>query len=171
MEVPIISRIISKLAELGESDDWRNLKALPREVISKRKLDSLQSEVLEEINKQLAVEPQAVFYCHKYIDAKFNKTDFDVDTYFLNAQNEIDRKYAEGIGELLAEFADYKELIQEIKDDMSRMNYVAHNLTPNIPIEPQKDTMHSYQTLEQRINDLPPEISWQQIEEKLNEKD
>lgn len=156
-----------------ETVDWRDLDALPTEIVSKEELDNLQNEVvseIESIQKEAILEssatdtqkPQSLYYYHKYIDAKFNKGDFDVDTYFIKKQNLIDRKYAEGISDLKDEFTGYRELIERIKEVDQRLRRKVNKLDPasNKDLE----TVGIYDDTEKMtelVNSIPETIDWE----------
>lgn len=158
--------------------NWRDLNALPREIVSKKELDKLQKEVVEELahlqndtTKQIeehpTAKPQTLYYYHKYIDAKFNKGDFDIDTYFTQKQNIIDQKYAEGLGDIKSEFTGYKELIDEIREVDQRLRRKINKLDPtsNIDLEAIGTYDDSIELLRQ-INELPEEINWNNLKEE-----
>ena len=173
-------KIFNKKKEFDDDvdADWRNLNALPREVVSKKELDSLQKEVINElealqretvaqIGDRATAKPQTLYYYHKYIDAKFNKGDFDVDTYFTQKQNIVDQKYAEGLGDIRAEFTGYKELLDEIREADQRLRRKINKLDPSSDIG--LDSVGTYDDsvrLLEVINELPEEINWNEFEEK-----
>lgn len=156
-----------------ELTDWREISALPKDVVSKKELDALQKEVVDELeslqsseNTQGIAKPQTLFYFHKYIDAKFNKNDFDIDTYFAKKQNIVDQKYAEGIGDLKAEFTGYKELIDEIKEVDRRLRKKVNKLDPTSQVD--EDALPTYddsELLQKHISELPEDIEWTKLEE------
>ena len=159
--------------------DWRDLDALPREAVSKSELDTLQKEVVDELERLQAdtiaqagessiAKPQTLFYYHKYIDTKFNKSDFDIDTYFSKKQNIVDRKYAEGLGDVEAEFTGYKELISEIHKVDQRLRRKVNKLDPNSQVD--LDAPGTYDDsveLLNQINDIPKELDWNKYGEKM----
>ena len=161
----------------NEIEDWRDLEALPEEVVSKKELDLLQKEVIIELEHvqasakksgdgELTAEPQALFYYHKYIDAKFNKNDFDVETYFARKQNIIDRKYAEGLGELNQEFTGYKELLEEISEYEQRFRRKTNELDPESKMDLEAPgTYDDSAKLLEQIKLLPNEINWEKQKE------
>lgn len=167
-----IKRHFSK-KEKDELADWREVSALPKDVVSKKELDTLQKEVVGELeslqneeNAQGIAKPQTLFYFHKYIDAKFNKSDFDIDTYFAKKQNIVDQKYAEGIGDLKAEFTGYKELIDEIKEVDRRLRKKVNKLDPTSRVD--EDALPTYddsELLQKQISELPEDIEWIKLEE------
>ena len=154
---------------------WRDLDALPTEIVSKSELDSIQSEVvseIESIQREAIIEssatdtqkPQSLFYYHKYIDAKFNKGDFDVDTYFTKKQNLVDRKYAEGLSELKDEYTGYKELIEEIREIDQRLRRKINKLDPASSKD--LETVGTYDDttkMTELINSIPENIDWEEV--------
>lgn len=157
--------------------DWRDLDALPKEVISKKELDELQEEVIMELdrlqrdtvaqmNDSPTAKPQTLFYYHKYIDAKFNKSDFDVDTYFSKKQNIVDQKYAEGLGDIRSEFTGYKELLNEIHEVDQRLRRKINKLDPTSSIDLEAiGTYDDSALLLEQINELPEELDWSRFKE------
>ena len=160
----------------ADKNDWRNTDLLPQEVLTKKELDSLQQEVLNELNSlQVATierfgatdsdKPQTLFYYHKYIDSKFNKNEFDVDTFYAKKQDVIDRKYAEGLGDVNSEFTGYKELIEEIKEVDQRLRRKTNKLDPesNIDID-LKCLYDDSERIEEQIKKFTNEIDWASLE-------
>jgi len=152
--------------------DWRDLNSLPKEAVSKKELDALQKEVVEELEKlqeeaiqkageTSSAKPQTLYYYHKYIDAKFNKGDFDIDTYFTRKQNIIDQKYAEGLGDIKSEFTSYNELLDEIREVDQRLRRKINKLDPtsNIDIDA-VGTYDDTESLLSQINELSAGINW-----------
>lgn len=168
------------LVKLGirkvDKNDWRNTDLLPQEVLTKTELDNLQKEVLNELNSlQVSTierfgatdtdKPQTLFYYHKYIDSKFNKNEFDVDTFYAKKQDIIDKKYAEGLGDVNAEFTGYKELIEEIKEVDQRLRRKTNKLDPesNIDID-LKCLYDDSNRIEEQIKKFTNEIDWANLE-------
>ncbi len=158
-------------------NDWRDLDTLPEEVVSKKELDALQNEVIAELEyiqasakKQeyggLSAEPQALFYYHKYIDSKFNKSDFDIETYFSHKQNIVDKKYAEGLGDLNQEFTGYIQLLEEVREYEQRFRRKTNKLDPESKMDLETSAVYndSLKLLEQ-IKELPSEINWGELKE------
>lgn len=159
--------------------DWRDLDALPKEVISKNELDELQNEVIQELKalqgdtinqsgEKSTAKPQTLYYYHKYIDAKFNKNDFNINTYFSKKQNIIDYKYAEGIGDIQAELAEYEELYKKAQELERRYRVKIAKLDPTFPLN--NDINFSDDTIlkmSAEVNALPQEIHWHQLEEEV----
>lgn len=157
---------------------WRDLDALPKEILSKEELDRMQAEVVGELdriqNEEIAkaqattdAKPQSIFYCHKYIDAKFNKNAFDIESHYVKKQNTVDHLYAEGYGELLKEVTGYKELLDNIKREENRMLYRLRELDPRAAesfdsTEPYDDPSE----IEAAVASLPTKIQWKELEEK-----
>ena len=164
-------------AENNSNADWRDLDALPKEVISKSELDNLQKEVVSELGSlqaetisqaegNMSAQPQALYYYHKYIDAKFDKSDFDVDTYFIKKQNIIDQKYAEGLGDLRGDFTGYKELLDQIHEVDKRLRRKVNKLDPDAKIDVNAPgTYDDSAALLAQIEKLPEEIDWKSLRE------
>lgn len=157
-------------------EDWRDIDALPTEVVSKEELDALQEEVVSEIesiqkeaiansNATSSQKPQSLFYYHKYIDAKFNKSDFGIDTYFVRKQNIVDRKYAEGVSDLREEFTGYKELIDKIREVDNRLRRKINKLDPtsfkDLSVVGVYDDTSEIDDL---VNSIPEDLNWEELE-------
>ena len=168
-----------KREQEDETDnEWRDLDTLPKEVISKAELDRLQKEVIDELEKLQtetviksdavsSAQPQTLFYYHKYIDAKFSKSDFDVDAYFIKKQNIIDKKYAKGLGDLKAEFTGYKELLNQIHEVDQRLRRKINKLDPRSNLDLNApDTYDDSAKLLAEIEQLPEEINWNNLQEE-----
>lgn len=170
---------LNQIINLFRSKSWRNLDALPSEVFSKAELDNMQKEVVDEINEiqKLAIresgeshsaKPQALFHYHKYIDAKFSKNDFDVDTVFSKKQNIIDQNYAQGLGEVSAELTGYQGLIDQLREVEQRLRRSTNALDPEAAL--QLDAPGSYDDaaeLLEQFRDLPRDLNWKKLKENI----
>ena len=160
-----------------DKNDWRNTDLLPQEVLTKKELDDLQKEVLDELDRlQVSTierfgatdsdKPQTLFYYHKYIDSKFNKNEFDVETFYAKKQDIIDKKYAEGLGDVNAEFTGYKELIEEIKEVDQRLRRKTNKLDPESNIDMNLKCLYDdSERIEEQIKSFSNEIDWPKLEE------
>lgn len=166
---------IFKRDKSDEKADWRDISALPKDVVSKEELDALQKEVIDELetlqdeaNTQTGIaKPQTLFYYHKYIDAKFNKKDFDIDTYYMKKQNIIDQKYADGIGDIKYECTGYKELIDEIKEVDQRLRRKINKLDPTSCVDEEAiPTYDDSEILYAQLLALGEDIDWEKLEEE-----
>lgn len=170
--------IFRQKKEEQADSDWRDLNSLPIEAVSKKELDALQKEVVEEL-RQLqedavresgetsSAKPQTLYYYHKYIDAKFNKEDFDIDTYFTQKQNIIDQKYAEGLGDIKSEFTGYKELLIEVREVDQRLRRKINKLDPSSNIDLEAiGTYDDSEKLFTQINEISAGINWDIIKEE-----
>ena len=174
----IINDILVRLGIRNkDKNDWRNTDLLPQEVLTKKELDDLQKEVLDELDKlQVSTiqrfgatdtdKPQTLFYYHKYIDSKFNKNEFDVETFYAKKQDVIDKKYAEGLGDVNAEFTGYKELIEEIKEVDQRLRRKTNKLDPESNIDIDLRCLYDdSERIEAQIKNFSNEIDWAKLEE------
>lgn len=142
-----------------ESPDWRKPEAIPKEVLSKKELDDLEHQVIAELRENDTLHPQALFYIHKYIDAKFNKRDFDVDTAYAKKQNVIDELYAEGLSDIYSSFTGYKGLVDEITAARENLERIAKSLDMD---NAEVDTREYDDTEEifKEIESLPTSLNW-----------
>ena len=159
-----------------DKNNWRNIDHLPQEVITKKELDDLQNEVLKELeNLQASTierfnatdsdKPQTLFYYHKYIDSKFNKNEFDLETFYAKKQDIIDKKYAEGLGDVNSEFTGYKELIEEIKEVDQRLRRKTNKLDPDSNIDINLKCLYDdSEKIEKLIDGFSNEIDWASLE-------
>ena len=169
--------LLKKKENETKKQDWRNFDALPNKVITKSELDQLQKEVVYEIESALDgaiaksgvnndAKPQALFYCHKYIDAKFNKNNFDINSYYHAKQNLIDQMYAEGLGEVEAELDEYDALVEMTRTVERRMRRKENDLDPESALDEADSTVHDdSEELRAEIINLPRMLIWQKGEE------
>ena len=78
----------------------------------------------------------------------------------------MDQKYAEGIGDLKAEFTGYKELIDEIKEVDRRLRKKVNKLDPTSQVD--EEALPTYDDsglLQKQILELPEDIEWTKFEE------
>ena len=160
-----------------QKHDWRNFDNLPSRVVTKEELDRLQKEVVAEIEATLEdgiaksdlkpeerneAKPQALYYCYKYIDSKFNKNDFDIDSYYHAKQNLLDQLYAEGLGEVEAELAEYNALLEATRDVEQRMRRKENDLDPESELDEKGSSIHDDSgKLSMEIASLPHVLNWQ----------
>lgn len=164
-----------------ENPDWRELNVFPQEAVTKEELDNLQNEVVEEINRMqddfanktssesftFSAKPQSLYYFHKYIDAKFDKKNFDFDRFFFAKQNLVDRKYAEGMGELHSEIADYRDLMVSVNELGRRLQRKINQLDPDAKMRVDDLLIQEHADFHTQLEKLPAKINWQEIEERL----
>lgn len=165
--------LLKKKTNKTKKHDWRNFDTLPSKVITKSELDQLQKEVVDEIEATLDgaiaksgvnndAKPQALFYCHKYIDSKFNKNNFDIDSYYHAKQNLIDQMYAEGLGEVEAELNEYTTLIERTRAVEQRMRRKENTLDPESALNETDSTVYNDSgKLCTEIAGLPRILNWQ----------
>lgn len=145
--------------KLHKELDWRKPDAIPKEVISKAELDAMEKASIVEIEKNDAFTPQSLYYIHKYIDAKFSKNDFDVDTAFSKKQNIIDELYADGLSDIYSAYTGYCMLIEKMDTLSNRIVRLSKKMdieTPEIVTKEYDDS----QGLFNEINALPVKIDW-----------
>ncbi len=160
---------------LGIQRDWRDLRVLPKEIIPKRRLDKMEKTVVDDLKKiqdeevtqhhlPSSAKPQALFYYHKYIDAKFNKWNFDIDRLFSDKQNIIDEMYAQGLGELNIELVNYQKQIKELKEAEQRMCRKLMMVDPEAESSLElSETYNDADELVRQILSLPHELNWKKL--------
>lgn len=142
-----------------ESPDWKKPEAIPKEVLSKKELDDLERQTIAELRDNDTLHPQALFYIHKYIDAKFDKKDFDVDTVYAKKQSVIDELYAEGISDIYSSFTGYKGLVDGITAARENLERIAKNLD----MENAEVSSKEYDDTEEMLREieaLPTSLNW-----------
>ena len=142
-----------------DSPDWRKPNAIPKEVLTKEELDDLEHQVIAELRENDTLHPQALFYIHKYIDAKFDKRDFDIDTAYAKKQNIIDELYAEGISDIYSSFTGYKGLVGEITAAHNDLERIAKKLD----VDSTEASTQEYDDTDEilrEINALPTSLNW-----------
>lgn len=152
--------IIEKVKNLFRREpDWRRPDAIPKEVISKAELDAMEKNSIWEIQKNDAFTPQSLYYIHKYIDAKFSKNDFDVDTAFSKKQNKIDELYAEGLSDIYSAYTGYKMLVEKMDSLSERIARLSKKMdieTPDVITKEYDDS----EELFKEIKELPEFLDW-----------
>lgn len=151
--------IVGLFGKKDDLSDWMRPEGVPTEVLSKRELDALENRVVHELDKNNVLQPQALFYVHKYIDAKFNKKDFDVETAYANKQSIIDQMYAEGLSEIYSSFTGYKGLVDEISVARENFERIAKRLdAENIGINAEE--FDDTEEIRKEIEALPTSLAW-----------
>ena len=142
-----------------ESPDWKKPEAIPKEILSKKELDDLERQVILELEQNDTLHPHALFYIHKYIDAKFDKRDFDIDTAFTKKQNIIDELYAEGLSDIYSSFTGYKCLLEEISAARKNLERIIKNLDED-NVEISTNEHDDTEELLAEVNSLPKSLAW-----------
>ncbi len=159
-KIPILGKYIERRG--AGSDDWRDPKAT-LEVISKKELDALQNETINDLTTEGVVDPKALFYIHKYIDSKFNKKDFNVDERFINKANRLDQLYAEGKAEIYAEYTGYEELMERAKEADMRLRRAINALDPETFVSTEECKLFDdSDLLKEKFDKLADEIRWEE---------
>ena len=66
-----------------------NLFVKPNEPDWHEPISSLEVISKKELDKEKVVDPKALFYIHKYLDARFNKSSFIISSRYIEKQNHI----------------------------------------------------------------------------------
>ncbi len=171
-------KFLSKTKIDTESDDWRRLDALPQEIITEHELNQMQDKVTHElsmiqkeseerISSHHDHKPQALFYFHKYIDSKFNKSNAAINAFFYRKQNIIDQKYAEGLGEVKAEIIEYNQKLAQVHEAELRLQQKLSLIDPTQEINLQPNHKYDDSKLIQEAEELPTHLNWLQYEGEI----
>ena len=57
---------------LPQEDDWHNPKYILK-VISDKELVNMREGIIEDLEKENVINPKALFYLRKYVDASFRR--------------------------------------------------------------------------------------------------
>ena len=145
-----------------EEDSWRTPKTA-LEVISKAELDGMQRETISDLQAEGVLDPKALFYIYKYIDAKFDKKDFNVEDRFIAKANKLDQFYSEGRAEVYAEFSGYKTLFDLTKDADRRLRSAIIALDPETELKASDCRVEDdYDSLKSSYNKLPTLLNWEE---------
>lgn len=141
---------------------WR-MPTTALEVVSKAELDEMQQETIEDLQKEGVLNPKALFYLYKYIDAKFNKKDFNVEDRFIAKANMLDQFYSEGMAEVYADFTDYEELVKRTIEANLCLRRAIVALDPEADVDTaQSNIKNDAKELEASYNQLSKQLNWKE---------
>ena len=101
-KIPFINNFLSK------SYDWHNPIYILK-VINEKELRKIRKRILKDLKKEKVINPKALYYLRKYVDASFNKKTVNIEGRFIEKQNSIDQLYALGKSEVYANVSEYYE--------------------------------------------------------------
>lgn len=158
-KIPLIRKFAKKD---NDSIDWRDPRTT-LEVVSKKELDGLQKEVIEELNVEKVIDPEALFYIHKYIDAKFDQRDFNVGDRFINKANRLDQLYSDGRAEIYAEYTGYEELMERAKEADMRLRRAIVALDPETTVPTDECRLYDdSDLLKAKYEKLSEKLNWEE---------
>ena len=146
-------------------EDWHN-PSTNLQIIKEEDLDSIKKDTLDELNKAKVMDPKALFYIHKYIDARFSERDFDIEGRFLDKQNNLDQLYAEGRGEVYSLFTEYQEVLKKAKEADDRYRRAICELDPQIKEKLEnKEFYDDIDLIRKEYDRLPESLDWSEKNE------
>lgn len=154
-KIPIINLFI-KPNEL----DWHEpISSL--EVVSKKELSKIKENTKKELKKEKVVDPKALFYIHKYIDARFNKSSFIISSRYIEKQNQIDTLYAEGRAKTFSTLTEYEDVMKALDEAEKRYKRALVNMDYKIKDELQNKTFENdLNDLRNSFNEIPSKLNW-----------
>ena len=147
------------------NEDWHN-PSTNLQIIKETELDNIKKDVLNELKNAKVMDPKALFYIHKYIDARFSERDFDIEGRFLDKQNNLDQLYAEGKGEVYSLFTEYQEVLEKAQEADDRYRRAICELDPAIKDKlMKKEFNNDYEIIRKEFDRLPEALDWSDLNE------
>ena len=113
-KIPFISKLFNK------DDDWHEPKYILK-VINEKELRKIRKRILKDLKKEKVINPKALFYLRKYVDASFNKKTVNISGRFIEKQNKLEQLYATGKAEIYELIAEYYDILREIREADERL--------------------------------------------------
>lgn len=156
---------IKSIFKREEVEDWHN-PSTNLQIIKEEDLDDIKKDALNELNKAKVLDPKALFYIHKYIDARFSERDFDIEGRFLDKQNNLDQLYAEGRAEVYSLFTEYQEVLKKAREADDRYRRAICELDPQIKHELDKKKFYDdVSIIKKEYERLPEALDWSDKDE------
>lgn len=154
-KIPIINLFVKP-----KDIDWRDpISSL--EVVSEKELRKIKDDTKAELNKENVVDPKALFYIHKYIDARFNKSSFIISSKYIEKQNQIDTLFAEGRAKTFSALSEYEDVMKELEEAEQRYKRALINMDYKIKDELKNKTFENdLNELRNSFNEIPNKINW-----------
>ncbi len=145
---------------LPQEDDWHNPKYILK-VISDKELVNMREGIIEDLEKENVINPKALFYLRKYVDASFNKKTVNIEGRFLEKQNTLEQLYATGKAEIYELIAEYYDILREIREADDRLKKAVLALEPNSERVVNKETIYKDDlSFSKQFNELPKKLEW-----------
>ena len=117
--------------------------------------------VLEELKNEKVINPKALYYLRKYVDASFNKKTVNIEGRFLEKQNTLEQLYATGKAEIYELIAEYYDILREIREADDRLKKAVLALEPNSERVVNKEVIYKDDlSFSKRFNELPKKLEW-----------
>lgn len=143
-----------------DEEDWHNPKYILR-VIDEKELRKIRKTILKDLKKEEVVNPKALYYLRKYIDASFNKKTVNIEGRFIEKQNILEQLYATGKAEVYEAIAEYYDVLREIREADERLKKAVIALEPNSNRVLNKEVVYEDDSeFNERFNKLPEQLDW-----------
>lgn len=153
-KIPFISKLFNK------DDDWHEPKYILK-VINERELRKIRRRILKDLKKEKVVNPKALFYLRKYVDASFNKKTVNISGRFIEKQNKLEQLYATGKAEIYELIAEYYDILREIREADERLKKAVLELEPNSKRVVNKEIIYEDDSkFLEEFNKLPEQLEW-----------
>lgn len=152
--IPFIGNFFKK------DNDWHDPKYILK-VINEKELRKIRKRVLEELRNEKVINPKALYYLRKYVDASFNKKTVNIEGRFIEKQNELEQLYAIGKSEVYQLIAEYYDILREIREADERLKKAVLELEPNSKRVVNKEIIYEDDTnFSENFNKLPKQLDW-----------
>ena len=153
-KIPFINNFLSK------DDDWHNPKYILK-VIGDKELRRIRKRVLKDLKKEKVINPKALYYLRKYVDASYNKKTVNIEGRFIEKQNELEQLYATGKAEVYESIAEYYDILREIREADERLKKAILELEPNGNRVVNKEVIYKDDTsFSKQFNELAEQLDW-----------
>ena len=153
-KIPIINNFISK------DDDWHNPKYILK-VIGDKELRKIRKRILKDLKKEKVINPKALYYLRKYVDASFNKKTVNIEGRFIEKQNTLEQLYATGKSEVYESIAEYYDILREIREADERLKKAVLELEPDGKRVVNKELIYKDDTsFSKTFDELPEQLDW-----------
>ena len=153
-KIPFINNFIN------QDDDWHNPKYILK-VINEKELRRIRRRILRDLKKEKVINPKALYYLRKYVDASFNKKTVNIEGRFIEKQNTLEQLYATGKAEVYESIAEYYDILREIREADERLKKAVLELEPNSKRVVNKEVIYKDDTsFSEHFNELPEQLDW-----------
>lgn len=145
---------------LNKGEDWHT-PTTNLQIIRDEDLKKIKKDTMDELKKSKVIDPKALFYIHKYIDARFSEKDFDIEGRFLDKQNTLDQLYSLGRSEVYTMFTEYQEILKKAKEADKRYRRAIIAMDSKISAELDKKKFYDdVDLLKEEFDKLPQALDW-----------
>lgn len=153
-KIPIINNFIKK------DTDWHDPKYILK-VINEKELRHIRKRIMKELKKEKVINPKALYYLRKYVDASFNKKTINIEGRFIEKQNELEQLYATGKAEIYELIAEYYDTLREIREADERLKKAVLELEPNSKRVVNNEVIYQDDSsFSDKFSKLPEQLEW-----------